>query len=124
LVPKEDQPKTAFWHGNKLMVMYRLPYGLKTAPAALQRVMDFELMNHNLMDCTVSFIDDLLVYIDTPEQHLQDVARTLDMLSSCGLKAHPDKSVFFADQIEYLGHMIGAQGLTPHQVKVATIANL
>jgi hypothetical protein len=43
------------------------------------------------------------------------------MLAGCGLKAHPDKTVLFSSIIEYLGHNISAEGLTPHEAKVAAI---
>ena len=120
----EDQPKTAWWDGNRLMMYTKLPYGTRCAPAHCQRVLDFEISLNGLNDCCVSFIDDLLIHSANMSDHLRDVARVLDMLKSCGLKAHPDKCTFCSDRIEYLGHLIGAGGLTPHEAKIATIRDL
>ena len=46
------------------------------------------------------------------------------MLANVNLRAHPDKSIFGADKLEYLGHNISAAGLTPHEAKVAAIRQL
>ncbi|KXZ41422.1 hypothetical protein GPECTOR_476g406 [Gonium pectorale] len=118
------QPKTAYWMDNKLMMYTRMPYGLKNASAKFQRVMDYELGKANLSHCAVSFIDDVLIFSETPEEHVQHVAAVLDMLHSCGLRAHPDKSIFGADVIEYLGHNLSSQGISPHHAKVAAILAL
>ncbi|GIL62381.1 hypothetical protein Vafri_16596, partial [Volvox africanus] len=120
----EDQPKTAYWVGNKLMMYTRMPYGLKNASAKFQRVMDYELSKAGLDDVSVAFIDDVLIWSETPEQHVKDVERVLDALSACGLRAHPDKSIFGADVIEYLGHNLSSSGISPHQAKIAAIMAL
>jgi len=46
------------------------------------------------------------------------------MLESCGLKAHPDKTVLCSDTVEFLGHNVSEQGLTPSEAKVAAIKAL
>lgn len=46
------------------------------------------------------------------------------MLQKCGLRAHPDKSIFWADVIEYLGHNLSTHGISPHHAKVAGIMAL
>ncbi|PNH01097.1 Retrovirus-related Pol polyprotein from transposon [Tetrabaena socialis] len=119
---EKDQAKTAFWVGNKLVCYNRMPYGLKNASAKFQRVMDYEISKAKLDHCAISFIDDVLIWSDT--QHEKDVATVLDMLHSCGLRAHPDKSIFAADVIEYLGHNLSTFGISPHQAKVAAIMGL
>ncbi|KXZ52120.1 hypothetical protein GPECTOR_10g1143 [Gonium pectorale] len=122
--PETDQPKTAYWCDNKLMMYTRMPYGLKNASAKFQRVMDYEIGKAGLDHCAVSFVDDVLIFSESPEQHVRDVAAVLDMLHACGLRAHPDKSIFGADVIEYLGHNLTAQGISPHHAKVAAIMSL
>ena len=92
-----DQAKTCFWVGNRLMAYRRMPYCLRNASAHFQRVMDTELALAGLDHCAVAFIDDVLIWSGSPEQHEKDVAAVLDMLQACGLRAHPDKSIFGAD---------------------------
>ncbi|PNH10576.1 Retrovirus-related Pol polyprotein from transposon [Tetrabaena socialis] len=123
-ISPEDQAKTAYWVGNKLVCYNRMPYGLKNASAKFQRVMDYEISKSKLDHCAISFIDDVLIWSDTPEQHEKDVAAVLDMLHACGPRAHPDKSIFGADVIEYLGHNLSTFGISPHQAKVAAIMAL
>ena len=86
--------------------------------------MDLEIGRAGLREVCTCFIDDLLGHAKTAADHLRDVTGVLDMLAACGLKAHPAKSCFFADKVEYLGHYIGADGLTPHQAKIAAVAGL
>lgn len=123
-IKEADQPKTSFWWSNKLFMYKFMPFGLKNAPAHFQRVVDFELQRKGLGYCTLSFIDDILIYSDTPDQHIADVAKVLDALSDCGLMAHPDKSVFGTECVEYLGHNVSPFGMTPSDAKVAAIKQL
>ena len=120
----EDQGKTAFWCGNRLIAYTRMPYGLKNASAAFQRRMDYELRKAGLDQWAVAFIDDLLIATDTAEEHVEVVSRVLDVLNACGLRAHPDKSIFGADVVEYLGHNLSSFGISPHHAKVAAILAL
>jgi hypothetical protein len=48
----------------------------------------------------------------------------LEALSAVGLKAHPDKSIFMAEGVEYLGHIVSPQGLQPHQARTAAFQQL
>ncbi|GLI63712.1 hypothetical protein VaNZ11_006741 [Volvox africanus] len=106
----DDQPKAACWVVNKLIIYTRMPYRLKNASAKFQRIMDYELVKAGLDEVSVAFIDDVLIWSETPEQHVRDVERVLDALHACGLRAHPDKLIFGADLIEYLGHNLSPTG--------------
>jgi len=123
-VAEADQAKTSFWWNNQIWCYTRMPYGLKNASAKFQRVIDSELAAAGLTHCCVGFIDDLAIGSETAEQHVRDVERVLDMLAKVGLRAHPDKSVFGACVLEYLGHNVSHQALTPHQAKVSAIRAL
>lgn len=123
-IHEEDQGKTAFWCGNRIIAYTRMPYGLKNASAAFQRRMDHELRRAGLDHCAISFIDDVLIATETAEEHVIAVGKVLDALSACGLRAHPDKSIFGADVVEYLGHNLSTFGISPHHAKVAAILAL
>jgi transposase InsO family protein len=120
----DDQYLTTFHWGNELWCYNRVVYGIATAPSVLQRIMDAELSKAGLSAFAACFIDDLIVHSDTEEEHLLHVAAVLDMLHACGLRAHPDKSIFFCDAVEYLGFLIGTGFLSPHQAKVEAIQAL
>ncbi|PNW79026.1 hypothetical protein CHLRE_09g398141v5 [Chlamydomonas reinhardtii] len=120
----DDYGKTAFWCGNRLIAYTRMPYGLKNASATFQRRMDYELRAAGLDHLAVAFIDDVLIATETAEEHIEAVGKVLDALAACGLRAHPDKSIFGADVVEYLGHNLSTFGISPHQAKVAAIQAL
>ena len=119
---KEHCNITAFWWGNRLYDYLRVPFGLKNAPAHFQRVMDHELARFRDFCCV--YIDDLLIFSSTPDEHIKHVEQVLDQLHSVGLRAHPAKSVFASPVVEYLGHNVSMHGLSPHKAKVAAIEAL
>lgn len=69
-------------------------------------------------------MDDILIHTETAEEHVEAVARVLDMFLSCGLRAHPQKSVFGAAVVEFLGHNVSNFGLAPTNAKVRAITNM
>ena len=123
-IPKELQHYTAFWWNNEVWQYTRCPYGLKNSPAHFQRVMNQAILGSGLNNCAKCYIDDILVHSVTYEDHLRDVAAVLEMISSNGLRAHPEKSVFGCSILEYIGHDISCYGITPNEAKVAAIRAL
>jgi site-specific DNA-cytosine methylase len=123
-IAPDDCCKTSFWWGNKLYMYLRMPFGAKNASAKFQRIMDFEIGRAGLAGRAKSFIDDVMVHSANPEAHIRDVAQVLDMLHSVGLRAHPDKSLFGTDVVEYLGHNVSRGGLTPMAARVLAITAL
>ena len=124
LLEKGSQNATCFFWRNQIWCFTRMPFGMKNASAHAQRMMDLEIGKAGLRDNCACFVDDLLVHSNTAEEHLVHVAAVLDMLASCGLKAHPAKSMFACDSVEYLGHNVSAKGLSPHEAKVAAVKGL
>lgn len=120
----ESQEVTAFWWGSELYCYNRLPFGIKVATAAFQRVMDRELSRAGLGDVARAFVDDVIIASHTADDHIRDVKATLEALAKVGLRAHPDKSIFMADAVEYLGHLVTMEGLQPSAAKIRAIAAL
>jgi hypothetical protein len=73
-IAPEDPAKTAYWMGNKLMMYFRMPYGPKNASVKFPRVMDYELAQGGLDHCARAYVDDVLIYSDSPEEHVTHVA--------------------------------------------------
>jgi hypothetical protein len=86
--------KTAFWWRRRLYQWRRMPFGLRNATAAFQRVMDTELQKAGLTHCAKVFVDDLIIFSDSFGQHLRDVEAVLQCFVRCGLRVHPKKSSF------------------------------
>jgi len=115
---------TSFWWGTNLYRYNRAPFGIKTCPAAFQAIMDTELQAAGLTHCTKCFIDDILVHSDTFEEHLQHLDAVLTMLHKCGLKAHPEKSLFCSDTMDFLGFDVSSYGLTPQEAKIKAMLEM
>ncbi len=94
----------------------RLPFGIASAPAIFQRAMDQILQGLSNVHC---YLDDILVTGSDDEQHLKNVNAVLSRLDEFGLCVQREKCEFFKDSLEYLGHIIDAQGLhkSPENVR-------
>ena len=121
---EEDIEKTSFWCDGMKYEYVRMPFGLKNAPIHFQRIMDWELEQHGLRGFVRCFIDDLIVYSRTPEDHVKHVTAVIKMLEACNLRFHPSKSVFMTESVEYLGHFVGPYGLSPAAAKVKAIQDM
>jgi len=121
-IRQEDRALTAFWWRGKLFEFTRMPFGLHNSPQRWQAIMDMELSGCSSF--ARAFVDDILVFSRTPEEHVEHVRKVLETLNAVGIKAHPDKCLFGCDVVEYLGFNVSRYGLTPHQAKVAAIAAL
>ena len=96
----------------------RLPFGVSSAPAIFQRIMESILQG--LPQVSV-YIDDILVTGSTKEQHLRNLDEVLWRLKEAGLRLKRDKCNFLLPEVEYLGHVITTQGLKPSQKKIQAI---
>ena len=117
----EDQPKTAFHGPDGLYHWTVMPFGLRNASACFQRVMNCTLEG---LDYTACFIDDVIVYSMTAEEHLQHVCAVLERIQSVGLTCHPRKCAFAQQSIPYLGLQVGKGQLTVQEAKVAVLDQL
>ena len=132
-IDPESARLTGFWWKNRCFYYKRVPFGLKNAPAHFQRVIDAELMEVHRKaaadglgddEFCFAYVDDVLIYSRTAEEHIEHVARVLQRLREVNLLVHPEKSIFATPVVEYLGHNVSMYGLTPSDAKVAAIRAL
>jgi hypothetical protein len=110
----DDMDKTAFTSKYGLYRWRRMPMGLCNAPATFQRAMDAVLRGLTWQMCLV-YLDDIIVYTNgTFERHLLHVALVLRRLRDAGLTLKFKKCVFAATEVEYLGHLLTADGVKPN----------
>ena len=95
----------------------RLPYGVSTAPAIFQSVMDRILQGLPI----AWYLDDILIAGNTKEEHDQRLEQVLHHLSQSGVRLQRAKCVFFQTQMEYLGHCIDATGIHPREKKIKAV---
>ena len=96
----------------------RLPFGIASAPAIFQQIMDTVLQGLPKVIC---YLDDVLVTGSTVEEHLKNLENVLKRLQQYNIKAKRSKCYFLCDSVEYLGHRIDADGLHTTDRKVAAI---
>jgi hypothetical protein len=90
-----------------------MPFGLTNAPASFQSLMN-DIFRDMLDECVVIYLDDILIYSKTVEEHKEHVRRVLKRLQEHQLFAKASKCSFFVDTIEYLGFIVGPDGVKPN----------
>ncbi len=123
-IDPSSRPLTAFWHNNRLLQYRTMPFGLRNATAKFQRVMDHELRAARCSSFAAAFVDDIIVYTQTWEEHIIAVRKVLQALRGVNMRVHPDKSVFGATCVEFLGVNVSARGMQIATPKVEAIKAL
>lgn len=100
----------------------RMPFGLKNAPATFQRMIDTALRGLVNKYCFV-YLDDIIIFGSTIQQHNDNLGIVLQRLRELGLKIQPDKCEFLKPELEYLGHVITSEGISPNPKKIEAVNN-
>jgi hypothetical protein len=98
-----------------------MPFGLANAPAVFQRLMQKVLAGVNPEDCrdfVMAYLNDILVFSSTLEEHLCHLRKVVNRLKSVNLNLKPAKCQFARGEVEYLGHMITPSGWKPKLVSL------
>jgi hypothetical protein len=101
-VSEGDEWKTAFRTRYGLYEYTVMPFGLTNAPATFQHVMN-EVFKDYLDEFLLTYLDDLLIYSQTLEEHREQVKKVLTRLREYDLFAKPKKCEFKKKSVEYLG---------------------
>jgi hypothetical protein len=120
-VRESDIPKTAFVTRDGLFEYLRMPFGLCNSPSTFQRTMDLLLMGMNNR-CALVYIDDILIFSDTFEQHLIDLEELFRRLVQSEFSIKLTKCHFGKREVDYLGHTINQHGVSPDLKKVKAIS--
>ena len=96
----------------------RLPFGVYSAPAIFQRVMESTLQG---IPHTVVYLDDILVTGRTHQEHLWNLQIVLRQLKQAGLRLKREKCQFLTKAVQYLGYRIDQDGLHPTDDKIKAI---
>jgi hypothetical protein len=115
----EDMRKSAFNTHFGHFEFKVMTFGLSNAPATFQ-----SLMNDIFLDCrdfVVVYLDDILIFSDSPEQHMQHLKLVLDKLRQHKLYAQMPKCDFGLSELKFLGHIVGEFGVKPDPDKVRVV---
>ena len=113
-----DHHKTAFTTPMGLFQFTVMPFGLSGAPATFQRMMDQILSG---LQFSAAYLDDLVVFSDTWEEHLKHLRNILERLKSAGLTAKLKKCQFGMAECHYLGHIVGSGVVRPEHDKIRAV---
>ena len=119
---KGKEYKTAMQTRYGLYEWLVMPMGLTNAPATFQNYVNDTLREYIDRFCVV-YLDDILIYSDTYEEHVQQVRQVLSALQKADLYIKGEKCSFHTDTIEFLGYIISPKGVTMDPTKVETILN-
>ena len=120
---EEDRHKTAFRCHLGLWQWKVMAFGLRNSPATYQRLMSHVLSGYTGKFCHV-FIDDIICFSNTFEEHLEHLDLIFKRLEQAGLKLKPSKCAFAKTEVRYLGHLLSPGEIRPDPSNVEKVRNL
>ncbi|KAK3707424.1 hypothetical protein QZH41_002496 [Actinostola sp. cb2023] len=100
----------------------RMPFGLNNSPATFQRLMQ-NIFRDDLLQILLVYLDDIIVYSCNVAEHLGRLEHVFQKLREHGLKIEPKKCSFFKTKVNYLGHVVSAEGIETDPAKTEVVAN-
>ncbi|MBW0568138.1 hypothetical protein O181_107853, partial [Austropuccinia psidii MF-1] len=99
-----------------------MPFGLTNAPASFQNLVN-DIFQDLLDVYVVVYLDDIMVFSKSEEEHVTHVSTVLSRLRANNLFAKASKCLFHVSSVEYLGYVVSSEGLKMDQAKVQQILN-
>ncbi|XP_063218574.1 uncharacterized protein LOC134528834 [Bacillus rossius redtenbacheri] len=116
-----DRPKTAFTAPDCRRYQFcAIPFGLMDAPATFQSMM-VRVLDRYIGVFASAYLDDVIVYSGTWEDHAHHLALVLERLARHGLTCAPNKCHIKAEEIVFLGHLVTAEGCHPRPAQLELI---
>jgi len=119
-IKDEDVWKTSFRTPKGQYEYLVMPFGLKNAPAVFQRFINY-IMKPFLDKFVAVYLDDILIYSKTVEEHVTHVRKVLSVLQENHLAAKASKCEFHRPEVEFLGHVISGSGVKTDPKKIAAL---
>ncbi|PIK41666.1 Septin-8-A [Apostichopus japonicus] len=95
-------------------------FGLTNAPATFQRLMEHCVGDMNYKKCLV-YLDDVIIFSQTFEEHLERLSAVLKRLTDFGLKLKPSKCNLLQNSVTYLGHVVSEHGVETDPEKIQAV---
>ncbi|CAK8686304.1 unnamed protein product [Clavelina lepadiformis] len=118
-IADQDIPKTAFTTSSGTYQYVRLPMGLCNSSQTFQRCIDNVL--RGLSDYTFNYIDDVIVFSSTPEEHKKHLETVLQRFQEHNIIVNKRKCVFNATEVKFLGFTVNKDGASPIKSKVDAV---
>ncbi|KAL5556113.1 hypothetical protein UlMin_038349 [Ulmus minor] len=120
-IKEEDVPKSAFRTRYGHYEFLVMPFGLTNAPAAFMDLMN-RVFKEFLDKFVIVFIDDILIYSKTKEEHEEHLRITLRTLEEHKLYAKFSKCEFWLDKVHFLGHVVSKDGVSVDPAKIEAVS--
>ena len=117
----DAQEKSAFITRGGLWKWNVLPFGLTSAPATFQRMME-QIFRGLHWKTLLLYLDDVIVIGNDFETHCRRLEEVLARLRSAGLKLKPSKCELFQTSVKYLGHIVSQEGVSTDPDKIQSVA--
>ena len=119
-VHPDDIPKTAVVTPFGLFEFLRMPFGLRNAAQTFQRFIDQVLRGLPFANV---YIDDVLIVSATHQEHQEHLKQVFERLQRYNIIVNPSKCQLGVPSIQFLGHLVDKDGITPLPEKVYIIKN-
>ena len=116
-IEEMDKPKTALITQEGLYEYNVMPFGLCNAPATFQRLMH-KVLGELIYSCAPVYIDDINIHSKMFEEHLIDIRNVLEKIRKSGMKLRREKCEFAKRELEFLGHIVGQDGIKMDPKKI------
>jgi hypothetical protein len=97
-----------------------MPFSLTNAPATCQEIIN-NALNDCLDDYAIAYLDDILIYSNSKEEHIRHMKEVLRQLKVFNLELKSKKCEFHKEEVEFLGHMVGKKRVRISESKIKTI---
>ncbi|CAN6721634.1 unnamed protein product [Malus baccata var. baccata] len=121
-IREDDVPKTVFRTRYGHYEFRVMPFGLTNAPATFMDLMN-RVFGPYLDQFVIVFIDDILIYSKSVREHIKHLRLVLERLRDDQLYAKFSKCQFWLTQVDFLGHIVSAEGISVDPQKVSAVSN-
>ena len=119
-IAEEDRDKSAFITQGGCFRFTVMPFGLTCAPSEFQRLMDVVLCGLSYLTCLV-YLDDVIVFGSSFDERLMRLEQVFDRLARANLKLKPSKCSLCQRSVDFLGHVVSADGIAMQEAKISAI---
>jgi len=119
-IAEKDIEKTAFTTKFGHFEFRVLPFGLKNAPSSFMAMVN-DILRPYLNKFVLAYLDDVLIFSKTKQEHLEHLRLVFDLLRTHRLYAKPKKCDFLKGEIDFLGHKVTQQGISTSENKTQAI---
>jgi Reverse transcriptase (RNA-dependent DNA polymerase) len=97
-----------------------MPFKLTNAPALYQNLIN-NILRKYLDDFIIAYLNDILIYLKTKEEHIKHVIAVLKTLKKADMRINNAKSVFYVQRVNFLGYILITDGVKMDSIKITAI---